>query len=162
MLRTTVECYQAVFPAVRLVLAPRDQTEHSSLLDELGVRLRPTDDLVIATDADLGMGHSLSAGATGIDVRFLFVALADMPFVRQATLVSLRERCVLLPEDAILVPCFEEKRGHPVGFGRSWHPAMTRLRGDEGARPLLREGHPILMDTDDPGVLQDLDQLPSA
>jgi molybdenum cofactor cytidylyltransferase len=160
MLRTTTELYQAAFPAVRLVIAPRDSAIDGTLLDELGIRLRPTDDMVIVPDADLGMGHSLAAGATHLDTRFLFVALADMPFVRLDTLVSLRDRSQTLPEDAILVPCFEGKRGHPVGFGRSWHDAMTRLRGDEGARPLLREGSPVMMETDDPGVLQDLDQLP--
>ncbi len=156
MLRTTVELYQSVFNHVRLVLSPRDET----LLEELGIKLRVRDDAVIAPDADLGMGHSLSAGATDLNLRFVFVALADMPFVRATTLESLRDLSKTLADDVILVPCHQGKRGNPVGFGQNWLPMMTKLLGDEGARQIVRAGSPRLTEVNDEGVLQDLDQLP--
>lgn len=41
--------------------------------------------------------------------------------------------------DAIIVPTFRGRRGAPVTFGRHWFARLEGLRGDEGARPLLRE-----------------------
>ena len=41
--------------------------------------------------------------------------------------------------DSIVVPTFRGRRGAPVTFGRAWFARLDGLRGDEGARPLLRE-----------------------
>ena len=41
--------------------------------------------------------------------------------------------------DSIVVPTFRGRRGAPVTFGRDWFARLDSLRGDEGARPLLRE-----------------------
>jgi len=41
--------------------------------------------------------------------------------------------------DSIVVPTFRGRRGAPVTFGRDWFARLDGLRGDEGARPLLRE-----------------------
>lgn len=40
---------------------------------------------------------------------------------------------------SIVVPTFRGRRGAPVTFGRDWFTRLEGLRGDEGARPLLRE-----------------------
>ena len=40
---------------------------------------------------------------------------------------------------SIVVPTYRGRRGAPVTFGRSWFVHLKHLRGDEGARPLLRE-----------------------
>ena len=40
--------------------------------------------------------------------------------------------------DSIVVPAFRGRRGAPVTFGRRWFGELERLRGDRGARPLLR------------------------
>jgi molybdenum cofactor cytidylyltransferase len=157
MLRTTLETFQSVFGQVRLVLSPRDD----GLPEELGLILRAGDDCVIATDADLGMGHSLAAGFATPLSRFVFVGLADMPFVKPQTLQRLFERATNAPDETILVPMYRGERGHPVGFGRSWHDAMRNLHGDEGARWVLRSTSPAYVDVDDPGILQDLDQPPA-
>ena len=39
---------------------------------------------------------------------------------------------------SIVVPTFRGRRGAPVTFGRDWFARLEGLRGDEGARPLLR------------------------
>lgn len=43
---------------------------------------------------------------------------------------------------SIVVPTFRGRRGAPVTFGRDWFARLEGLRGDEGARPLLREAAP--------------------
>lgn len=40
---------------------------------------------------------------------------------------------------SIVVPTYRGRRGAPVIFGRSWFGDLSRLRGDQGARPLLRD-----------------------
>lgn len=40
---------------------------------------------------------------------------------------------------SIVVPTFRGRRGAPVTFGRDWFTRLEDLRGDEGARPLLRD-----------------------
>ena len=168
MLATTIDRYQQVFPTLRIVVSPRDiaqgpdqdRVAAPGLLESLGIVLRDTDTCIVATDADLGMGHSLAAGCAGINWTFTFVGLADMPFVRVETLTTLVNRARALAEDNILVPTFEGRRGHPVGFGQAHLPALCRLTGDQGARALFGTPRDVLLEVDDAGVLQDLDQPP--
>ncbi len=61
--------------------------------------------------------------------------------------------------DSIVVPSYRDRRGAPVTFGRSWFGHLNRLRGDEGARPLLRElaAHVIEVDLETEAPLLDID-----
>ena len=48
----------------------------------------------------------------------------------------------------------------PVGFARTFFEELSSLKGDAGAREVLKQ-HPdriALCEVDDPGVLQDIDQ----
>ncbi|NMG73814.1 nucleotidyltransferase family protein [Aromatoleum diolicum] len=107
-------------------------------------------------EAELGMGSALaqavqaSAGASG-----WVVALADMPWLPPAVI-----RAVADAIDAparVVAPLHSGQRGHPVGFGGDWGNRLAALSGDEGARTLLREATIQLLETDEPGVLTDVD-----
>lgn len=110
--------------------------------------------------AALGLGHSLAFGVRNSDSADAWVvALADMPFVRPATVARV---AVALTRGASLVaPVFARRRGHPVGFARDWQAQLVALTGDAGARSLLARhaGALTLLDTDDPGVLRDVDRI---
>ena len=102
--------------------------------------------------ASLAWGVSQTAGADG-----WLIALADMPFIAPPTLRAVAA-AVQRPLD-IAAPVYGGQRGHPVAFGRAHGPALRGLRGDAGARALLR-AHPSwlrLLPCDDPGVLHDVD-----
>jgi molybdenum cofactor cytidylyltransferase len=61
---------------------------------------------------------------------------------------------------AIAAPAYRGERGHPVGFARRFFEELSALRGDAGAREILRK-HPdsiALYDVDDRGVLRDIDE----
>lgn len=156
MLATTTRLFQQAFAAIRIVVSPRDE----DLLASLGITLRSTDALVVAADADLGMGHSLAAGATNLHWDLTFVALADMPFLKAETLQELIARARLLSPEDVLVPVYNGQRGHPVCFGASHLPALRQLTGDQGARAILGSKKPILIDVIDEGILLDVDQPP--
>lgn len=109
-----------------------------------------------------GMGHSLAAGVAASavawgDVDGWLVALADMPCIRVATLRRVAD--VIAGGAALAAPTYAGRRGHPVGFAARWKDALLALEGDEGARAILGQNPALLqaLETDDPGVLQDVD-----
>lgn len=139
-------------PRVVAVLRP-EQTVLAGLLAAEGL------ELVLCPEARGGMGHSLSAGvAASPDATGWLVALADMPFIRSASLMQVA--AALGAGAALAAPACAGQRGHPVGFAARWRSELLALSGDEGARALLRaQGHLLqLIETDDPGVLRDVDR----
>lgn len=118
--------------------------------------------VVVSEYAHLGMGHSLAAGVEAAlrrfpDARWLVVALADMPWVKSATIRSLIEKAVA--DDCIVQSCCDGQRGHPVVFPARYTNELVRCSGDVGAREVLRAHaqEVFLMDVSDAGVLRDVD-----
>jgi len=114
--------------------------------------------VVQCQDADQGMGTSLatavraSAAAAG-----WVIALADMPYIRPETITQ--TAAALAAGAAIAAPAYRGERGHPVGFSSRFRRELEALRGEEGARTLLkRYAHLVrLFEVDDPGVRRDID-----
>ena len=114
---------------------------------------------VVCRNAAEGMGVSLAEGVrAAADAQGWVIALADMPYLRPDTI---RVIAKALSEGAgIAAPAYRGERGHPVGFARRFLDELTALRGDAGARELIKK-HPdwiTLYDVDDPGVLRDVDE----
>ncbi len=98
-----------------------------------------------------GMGSSLRLAAEHVGGGML-VFLGDMPLVpREAVLVVLSRA-----GEHPLAPSFRGRRGFPVYLPAGLRPRLLELKGDIGARDLLREGCE-LVPIDDPGVMQDID-----
>ncbi len=114
---------------------------------------------VLCKNAGEGMGTSLAAGVRATsDADGWIVALADMPFIRPETIRIVAK--ALRDGAAIAAPSFRGERGHPVGFARRFLEELSSLRGDDGARELLKQ-HPeslTLHEVDDPGVVRDIDK----
>ncbi len=128
--------------------------------DELARELAATGALTtVCADAHSGMGASLAHGvqmAGAGDADAVLVALADMPWIRPATLAAVAAE--LRRGRALVVPRYQGRRGHPVGFARVHFPELTRLGNDEGARDLIATAANVCwIDVDDPGVLRDVD-----
>lgn len=112
----------------------------------------------VCADASLGMGVTLARGvAASKDAAAWLVALADMPAIEGATLNALV--AALRLGQSLVMPCHRGQRGHPVGFASRYYQQLIELKGDQGARSILRR-HPAewdLIEVDDPGVLLDID-----
>jgi molybdenum cofactor cytidylyltransferase len=134
------------------VLRPRAQ--------KLGQILRDTGcKTVVCRNSADGMGTSLAAGVRASpDAHGWIVTLADMPFIRPDTIRLIAH--ALKDGAPIVAPSFMGERGHPVGFSRRFYEELSRLQGDQGARDLLRQhaDSVSLVETDDPGVLRDIDK----
>jgi molybdenum cofactor cytidylyltransferase len=155
LLAASVRLYGAAFDRLVVVLRPDDEDAAREVSETCAAAC-----IVRCADARLGMGHSLAEGARHAqDWQYLFVALADMPWVRPATLQHLRSVLEAAPPDAIVQPAHRGEPGHPVGFGAAHLVDLTRLQGDAGARSLLRGAgaYRQVIEVDDPGVLADLD-----
>ncbi len=152
MLEATLAAYQGVFDTVFLVLRPEDEAWATALAG-----VRP----VYAPDSVLGMGHSLAAGVRAARrLDFLFVALADMPYIRTATLDRLQR--AMTAAEAIVQPIHRGTPGHPVGFGSAYFDELQRLTGDTGAREVINahQEKRTLIQVEDAGVLVDIDRPP--
>lgn len=105
-----------------------------------------------------GMGATL-AGSIGQVTGWsgVLIGLADMPFVQVS---SYRAVARGLASDGICVPRYAGVRGHPVGFGRLFFPALAGLSGDVGASKLLHKYASSIryVDVDDVGIQRDIDQ----
>jgi molybdenum cofactor cytidylyltransferase len=145
----------AVASRVVAVVAPGDDGV-GVLLGALGC------DVTVCPDAGSGMAaslthalrHSLSL-APAPAPRAWLVALGDMPYVDGLTLRALA--AALAAGADIAVPVVDGRRGNPVGFGAAHLDALLDLRGDAGARHLLRMFPVTEVVVPDPGILLDID-----
>ncbi len=116
-------------------------------------------EVVICDNAADGMGASLACAvrAAGAADAYL-VALADMPYVRPASIAAVRD--ALARGAALAAPYFRARRGHPVGIASIFRQDLLALTGDEGAKALVsRHGAQMTkIPVGDPGVVRDIDR----
>lgn len=125
----------------------------AALLQAEGARVK------YCPDAGLGMGASLAFGVqAAADAEGWLIALADMPWIRPATLAAVA--AALRSGAPIAAPCWQGRRGHPVGFARQLGRELTALTGDAGAKAVIQAhlGRLHVIDCDDPGILRDIDK----
>jgi len=138
-------------PRVVAVVRPEDAAT-ASLLRGMGC------EVMACADAGSGMAASLVCGVQHAqDADGWLIALADMPFVRPATMAALMREVGEGGPASIAAPMHEGQRGNPVAFGRAHLPALLALRGDQGARGILKNNPVNEVAVDDPGILQDID-----
>lgn len=149
LLEQSLNTIAPLFNKRLLVLRPGDET--------LASGFAPFWQVLFASEALKGMGHSLAAAMAGThDWDGAVIALADMPLVQAATFCAIRDH---LAADTLVVPCYQGRRGNPVGIGRQFFAELACLQGDQGARKLLEQhaGAVVRLTVDDPGILRDID-----
>jgi len=113
----------------------------------------------VCADAGQGMGASLVFGVHACpDAAGWLIALADMPWIEPATIRKVAD--ALRSGAAIASPCWQGRRGHPVGFSQFLGPELAALNGDEGAKAVIQAhlDQLRLIDCADAGVLRDIDK----
>jgi molybdenum cofactor cytidylyltransferase len=145
----------AVIPqSVAIVRAGQDELK--SVLAEAGLQV------TVCGDHQQEMGDSLAAAvhfAVSLypQTAGVVIALADMPAISPCTIAAVAGR--IAAGAGIVVPVFQGKRGHPVGFSVSFVEQLLSLKGDQGARVLLEKYSSALVfhECDDAGILLDID-----
>lgn len=128
-------------------------------------------DVVFAHNANFesGIASSVQAGISALPqtTHAAFIMLADMPLVDVGLLRKLDAARVAAGNADAALPVHDGKRGNPVLMGRSLFAAAVQLKGDEGARRLLRDpglkiveveaGSAASVDIDTPEALRNID-----
>ena len=85
------------------------------------------------------------------------IALADMPYIQTETIVAVANK--VADGASIVIPTYQNQRGHPVGFSAKFRSKLENLQGDEGARSIIKRytDELLLLPTDDAGILVDID-----
>jgi CTP:molybdopterin cytidylyltransferase MocA len=129
--------------------------------DDVAAHARDGVEVVVSTDWERGIAHSLRAALAALSGRpsigALSVGLADQPLVGP----DAYRRLVAAYHDGadLAVATYGGVRGNPVLLGRSrWGEAM-RLEGDVGARVLLRRRTAVEVPCDGTGDPSDVDTL---
>jgi molybdenum cofactor cytidylyltransferase len=106
-----------------------------------------------------GIASSLRAALAALDpideVTAVCVGLADQPRVDPATYQVLHAAA----GGEITVPYFDGRPGNPVKLARSLWPEATELRGDAGARVLMRDRAVHRIDCTGTGSADDVDTV---
>lgn len=113
----------------------------------------------VANDAyERGLSTSVERGtraAADGDTDAAIFLPGDMPFVESAT-VDLLVDCFAGGITDAVAAAYEGQRGNPVLFGADHFDALCAVDGDVGGRDILLDDG-VLLDTDDVGVVTDID-----
>ncbi|ELY4774264.1 NTP transferase domain-containing protein [Cronobacter turicensis] len=106
-----------------------------------------------------GMGDSIALGVKATpDAAGWLILPGDLPLI---TAASLRQVAKALNEQPVVVPHYQQRHGHPVGFRREYFDALAALSGDEGAKAIVRAARAraevLTLALNDAGIVQDID-----
>ena len=152
MLFITAKKLCSVLPGCIVVIS-QELLPYQSQLEQLGASI------VINEHAHKGMGSSIACGIqASSEACGWLIALADMPYVKTATLTQLAE--ALQAGADIVAPSYRQQRGNPVGFNPRYKQQLLSLNQDIGARDIIarHQDKLQLIPTTDASVTTDIDQ----
>jgi molybdenum cofactor cytidylyltransferase len=111
-------------------------------------------------DYKTGMLSSIRCGLSALpeQCQSILVALGDQPSIT-TTLINQMIRFFAETKKSILVPLYNNKRGHPILFSISYRQEILSSFDNIGLRGLLQvhDGDVFEMPVEDPSVLSDMD-----
>jgi molybdenum cofactor cytidylyltransferase len=135
--------------------------EHRKILQALENKIKhPRLAVVINKRYHEGQSISLIAGFLRIKDTYpsVMFLLGDQPMLNTETINRLLDKFWSCDKD-ICVPVYHGKRGNPTIFSNRFYHLIMHLRGDTGAREIIR-AHPdcvLRMEVDDPHLFFDID-----
>lgn len=155
MLIVSAKTLASVLPG-SIIVINQELAAYTTQLEELGL------EVVINEDSKTGMGGSISCGIRASenarkDISGWLILLADMPYIKPDTILSLAEK--IQNGADIVAPVFEQQRGHPVGFSGRYLSELIALDEDVGARNIINshQNNLVLVTVSDDGVIKDID-----
>jgi len=109
-----------------------------------------------------GMGTSLAVGVesiSAIEPDGLLISLGDLPYLRKESVLAVIERFCNLGGEKITIPVHKGSPGHPIVFPFRYAEELIALKGDQGARHLIRrdEDSVAIVELEDIGIVRDVD-----
>ncbi len=125
--------------------------------DEIAAALDLTNVSVVRNEAYAeGQSTSVRAGikALGDDVGAALMVVGDQPMLSPAV-VDAVVAAYRQTGGPFIVPVYEDEWGNPVLLARAAWPLIEHLKGDTGARPILRKHMDMVLEVPVPGALLD-------
>jgi molybdenum cofactor cytidylyltransferase len=118
-------------------------------------------EVVVNENYARGQTSSLQAGLrklAGPKVEAVVLSLVDHPGISAETVRTIVAR-FRETQCAVVVPTYQNQRGHPVLIARGLFDELLRLSPDSGANAILRRHYSEkgMVETNDPGILLDID-----
>jgi CTP:molybdopterin cytidylyltransferase MocA len=150
LLRRVAHALLATSPLELVVVLGHDAERMRDAIADLPLRC-------VVVDHASGMSASLRAGIADLDSRCAaaLVALTDQPALDTAHLLALRDTWRSAPERAV-ASAYAGVIGVPALLPRTWFAEIDSLRGDIGARELLRTRDVIAIEA--PALARDIDR----
>ncbi|WP_049292837.1 nucleotidyltransferase family protein [Franconibacter helveticus] len=106
-----------------------------------------------------GMGESIAMGVRATpDAPGWLILPGDLPYIQPASLLRVAQA---LQENPVVVPRYQQKQGHPVGFQQRYFADLAGLCADVGAKAVVRrareQGDVLELTLEDVGVVKDVD-----
>ncbi len=125
--------------------------------DEIAAALDLTEITVVRNDAYAeGQSTSVRAGvkALGDDIAAALMVVGDQPLLAP-TVVDAIVHAYEQTGGPFIVPVYAGEWGNPVLLARATWPLLDNLKGDTGARPILRKHMDMVLEVPVPGSLLD-------
>lgn len=153
LLRFAAEAALAARVVEICVVTGRDRTAVAAALAGLPLAFAHNPDF------ESGLASSLRVGVATLGVvDAALVLLGDMPGVTAAVIDALIDAYAANAGCSAVVPTFRERRGNPALIARALFPQIAALRGDVGARGLLKAIDGVVeLPLDDESVVADVD-----
>jgi len=104
-----------------------------------------------------GMGDSIAAAVRAtLDANGWLILPGDLPLIQSDTL---RRIAQAMHTHAVVLPVFQGKRGHPVGFSARFRSALLDLQGSDGARRIIQSNIATEWTVNDLGCVADIDTV---
>ena len=152
VLESAIQPYLGATDSLTLVVSQIDDL-NAKLANQYALQL------LVANDANLGMGHSLAAGVRAMQYADgWIIGLGDMPLLQPASVAAVA--MALSAGSALVTLAHQAQRGHPVGFSKVHGAALMAAQGDVGAKHILKAhaDTAVVIETDDAGILIDVDR----
>ena len=109
-----------------------------------------------------GMGTSLAVGVeaiSAIEPDGILVSLSDLPYLRKESVLAVMEVFCNLGGEKITIPVYNGIPGHPIVLPFRYAEELKALKGDQGARHLIRreEDSVAKLELNDSGIIRDVD-----
>ena len=107
-----------------------------------------------------GMGDSVAAAVratwhSAAKTGWLILP-GDLPLIQSATL---RAVACALTQHRVVVPLYQGRRGHPVGFAPECGTSLLHLMGERGAAGIVHKQQAFELNLNDIGCVTDIDTL---
>jgi molybdenum cofactor cytidylyltransferase len=109
-----------------------------------------------------GMADSIACGVAATrNADGWLILPADLPLIQPTTLQFMAKALYDATQQAtpcdVVVPLYQQQRGHPVGFSKACLQDLLQLTGDKGAASVVAKHNSLQLPVDDVGCVTDVD-----